>query len=45
MLLESVSSTTKRAEELFNGINENKVETLIHVEDHFTGLYLEQTMN
>lgn len=40
MLLESVSSTTKRAEELFNGINENKVETSIHIEDHFTALNL-----
>lgn len=42
MLLESVSSTAKRAEELLNSINENKItmESPIHVEDHFTGLYL-----
>ncbi|KAF9666412.1 hypothetical protein SADUNF_Sadunf16G0226700 [Salix dunnii] len=40
MLLESVSSTIKRAEELFNKINENKVETSIHIEDHFSALNL-----
>lgn len=42
MLLESVSSTAKRAEELLNSINENKIsmESPIHIEDHFTGLYL-----
>lgn len=42
MLLESVSSTSKRAEELLNSMNENKLsmETQIHIEDHFTGLYL-----
>ncbi|KAJ6423884.1 hypothetical protein OIU84_024789 [Salix udensis] len=40
MLLESVNSTIKRAEELFNKINENKVETSIHIEDHFTALNL-----
>ncbi|CAK7328041.1 unnamed protein product [Dovyalis caffra] len=40
MLLESVSSTTKRAEELLNSINENKVETPVHIEDHLTALNL-----
>lgn len=41
MLLESVSSTAKRAEELLNNINENKIslETPNHIEDHFTGLF------
>lgn len=41
MLLESVSSTAKRAEELLNSINENKInlETPNHIEDHFTGLF------
>ncbi|XP_050383632.1 paired amphipathic helix protein Sin3-like 2 [Argentina anserina] len=40
MLLESVSSTCKRAEELLNSMNENKLsmETQIHIEDHFTAL-------
>lgn len=40
MLLESVSSAAKRAEELYNNINENKisVETLNRVEEHFTGM-------
>lgn len=39
MLLESVSSAAKRAEELYNNINENKinVESLSRLEDHFTG--------
>ncbi|KOM55068.1 hypothetical protein LR48_Vigan10g096000 [Vigna angularis] len=38
MLLESVSSAAKRAEELYNNINENKisVETLNRIEEHFT---------
>ncbi|KAK9925188.1 hypothetical protein M0R45_033520 [Rubus argutus] len=42
MLLESVSSTSKRAEELLNSMNENKLsmETQIHIEDHFTALNL-----
>ena len=41
MLLESVSSAAKRAEELYNNISENKisVESLGRIEDHFTGLY------
>ena len=41
MLLESVSSAAKRAEELYNNIIENKisVESLSRIEDHFTGLY------
>ncbi|XP_004302380.1 PREDICTED: paired amphipathic helix protein Sin3-like 2 isoform X2 [Fragaria vesca subsp. vesca] len=40
MLLESVSSTCKRAEELLNSMNENKLsmETQIHIEDHFIAL-------
>jgi len=40
MLLESVSSAAKRAEELYNNINENKitVETLNRIEEHFTGM-------
>ncbi|TYH99630.1 hypothetical protein ES332_A11G079500v1 [Gossypium tomentosum] len=42
MLLESVSSTAKRAEDLLNGINENKinVDSLVRIEDHFTVLNL-----
>lgn len=42
MLLESVSSTAKRVEELLNSINENKInfDSTIRVEDHFAGLYL-----
>ncbi|KOM56766.1 hypothetical protein LR48_Vigan10g265800 [Vigna angularis] len=42
MLLESVSSAAKRAEELYNNINENKisVETLNRIEEHFTVLNL-----
>ncbi|KAG4395714.1 hypothetical protein GLYMA_19G016300v4 [Glycine max] len=42
MLLESVSSAAKKAEELYNSINENKisVETLNRIEDHFTVLNL-----
>ncbi|KAL6958690.1 hypothetical protein U1Q18_045413 [Sarracenia purpurea var. burkii] len=40
MLLESVSSTAKRAEELLNCINDNKIspENPIRIEDHFTAL-------
>ncbi|CAL0317223.1 unnamed protein product [Lupinus luteus] len=40
MLLESVSSAAKRAEELYNNIAENKInmESLGRVEDHFTAL-------
>jgi len=40
MLLESVSSAAKRAEELYNNINENKisVETMNRIEEHFTGM-------
>lgn len=39
MLLESVSSTAKRAEELLNSLNDNSVGTdPICIEDHFTGL-------
>ena len=42
MLLESVSSTAKRAEDLLNSINENKInmDSPVGVEDHFTGLFL-----
>lgn len=42
MLLESVSSTVKRAEELLNSINNNLIgsDSHIRVEDHFTGLSL-----
>ena len=42
MLLESVSSTAKLAEDLLNSINENKInmDSSVRVEDHFTGLYL-----
>ncbi|KAH1100178.1 hypothetical protein GLYMA_13G067800v4 [Glycine max] len=42
MLLESVSSAAKKAEELYNNINENKIgmETLNRIEDHFTVLNL-----
>ncbi|XP_027359545.1 paired amphipathic helix protein Sin3-like 2 isoform X3 [Abrus precatorius] len=42
MLLESVSSAAKRAEELYNNISENKinVESLNRIEDHFTVLNL-----
>ncbi|XP_022774459.1 paired amphipathic helix protein Sin3-like 2 [Durio zibethinus] len=42
MLLESVSSTAKRAEDLLNSINENKInmDSLVCVEDHFTVLNL-----
>lgn len=41
MLLESVSSAAKRADELYTNITENKisVESLSRIEDHFTGLY------
>ncbi|OIW12423.1 hypothetical protein TanjilG_04172 [Lupinus angustifolius] len=40
MLLESVSSAAKRAEELYNNIAENKInmESLSRVEEHFTAL-------
>ncbi|KAK4272056.1 hypothetical protein QN277_020656 [Acacia crassicarpa] len=40
MLLESVSSAAKCAEELYNGINENKInmEAPICIEDHFSAL-------
>ncbi|XP_024977517.1 paired amphipathic helix protein Sin3-like 2 isoform X2 [Cynara cardunculus var. scolymus] len=42
MLLESVSSTSKRVEELLNGINNKTInlETPIRIEDHFTVLNL-----
>ncbi|XP_059670241.1 paired amphipathic helix protein Sin3-like 2 isoform X2 [Cornus florida] len=42
MLLESVSSTAKRAEELLNGINDNSInlESPIRIEEHFTALNL-----
>ncbi|CAH9125249.1 unnamed protein product [Cuscuta epithymum] len=42
MLLESVNSTAKRAEELLNGINDNKIgsDGPIRIEDHFTALNL-----
>ncbi|KAI4320443.1 hypothetical protein MLD38_033924 [Melastoma candidum] len=42
MLLESVSSTAKRAEELLQGINEsaNNMETPIQIENYFTALNL-----
>ncbi|AES74611.2 putative transcription regulator Others family [Medicago truncatula] len=42
MLLESVSSAAKRADELYNSIVENKisVESLSRIEDHFTVLNL-----
>lgn len=41
MLIESVSSTAKRAEELLNTANESKtsLQTPFQVENHFTGLY------
>ncbi|XWS30312.1 hypothetical protein CRYUN_Cryun24cG0106200 [Craigia yunnanensis] len=42
MLLESVSSTAKRTEDLLNSINENKInmDSPVCVEDHFTVLNL-----
>ncbi|KAL0461660.1 UNVERIFIED_CONTAM: Paired amphipathic helix protein Sin3-like 2 [Sesamum latifolium] len=42
MLLESVGSTAKRAEELLNSINNNSIgsDSPIRVEDHFTALNL-----
>ncbi|KAA8530290.1 hypothetical protein F0562_004999 [Nyssa sinensis] len=42
MLLESVSSTAKRVEELLNSINDNSInlESPIRTEDHFTALNL-----
>lgn len=41
MLLESVSSASKCAEDLYNKINEKKInmEAPICIEDHFSGLY------
>ncbi|KAK4409899.1 Paired amphipathic helix protein Sin3-like 2 [Sesamum angolense] len=43
MLLESVGSTAKRAEELLNSINNNSIgsDSAIRVEDHFTALVAE----
>ncbi|KAJ7970915.1 Paired amphipathic helix SIN3-like protein [Quillaja saponaria] len=40
MLLESVSSAAKRAEELLNSINDNKINmgNPFHIEEHFTAL-------
>ncbi|KAL8229153.1 hypothetical protein R6Q57_014053 [Mikania cordata] len=42
MLLKSVSSTAKRAEDLLNNINKKSINTEvpIHIEDHFTALDL-----
>ncbi|KAI8032315.1 Paired amphipathic helix protein Sin3-like 2 [Camellia lanceoleosa] len=42
MLLESVSSTSKRAEDLLNCLNDNTIrpESPINIEDHFTALNL-----
>lgn len=40
MLLESVTSAAKHAEELLNSINDNSVESPIRIEDHFTGSHL-----
>ncbi|KAJ8775063.1 hypothetical protein K2173_020067 [Erythroxylum novogranatense] len=40
MLLESVTSTAKRTEELLNSINENKIDIPIHIEEQFTALNL-----
>ncbi|KAH0707948.1 paired amphipathic helix protein Sin3-like 2 [Solanum tuberosum] len=40
MLLESVSSTAKRVEELLNAINDNSIGGAFRVEDHFTVLNL-----
>ncbi|GAB4831786.1 hypothetical protein Ancab_005798 [Ancistrocladus abbreviatus] len=40
MLLESVSSTAKRAEDLLNTINNNSINVDSHIEDHFTALNL-----
>ena len=39
MLLESVSSTAKRAEDFLNRLNDNAIslDSPIHIEDHFTG--------
>lgn len=39
MLLESVSSTSKRAEDLLNNINNKSITTEgpIRIEEHFTG--------
>ncbi|XP_022740685.1 paired amphipathic helix protein Sin3-like 2 isoform X3 [Durio zibethinus] len=43
MLLESVSSTAKRVEDLLNSINENKIsmDYPVRVDDHFTALVAE----
>lgn len=40
MLLESVSSTAKRVEELLNSINNNSIgsDGPIRIDNHFTGL-------
>ncbi|WCJ20882.1 Paired amphipathic helix protein Sin3-like 2 [Euphorbia peplus] len=40
MLLESVTSTSKRAEELLNTFNENKIGIPFNIEDHLTALNL-----
>ncbi|KAK8566032.1 hypothetical protein V6N12_059575 [Hibiscus sabdariffa] len=42
MLLESVSSTAKRVEDLLNNINDNKInmDSPVRIEDHFTVLHL-----
>ena len=40
MLLESVNSAAKHAEELLKSMNDNKVEKPLRVEDHFTGSHL-----
>lgn len=47
MLLESVSSAAKRAEELYSNIKENKINTenLNRIEEHFTGLYQNNNLN
>lgn len=41
MLLESVNSTAKRAEELLNNIKDNSVSlgSQFRIEDHFTGFW------
>lgn len=40
MLLESVSSTAKRVEDLLNNVNSNNIssDAPIRIEDHFTGM-------
>lgn len=40
MLLESVNSAAKHAEELLKSINDNNVEKPISIEDYFTGSHL-----